>query len=276
MADSEFEFTDDEEDQFSLSPSPEKELDEDELLEEDLKDPVLKPVKVESVGSPDPTPLVDDKQLEELLDTTKAPKRRYPQKKTETLNPEDDELLDLIEPEKREKKKKGKKEKVKYEVNYKPYSPNLKGYENVDKVERVSHCVICGKEVDDIDSHALNKHPIIYYNFLLPHCTCETDGKPTLISVRAEEYFNLIRKYDFPETMKRMGITRMCCRSKFAAPVALPMIDRNKDRFNNTIDGKKHDTKEIIIHNLPLRPVLEGDKLKSKKKDKRRDAAPDL
>jgi DNA-directed RNA polymerase subunit N (RpoN/RPB10) len=179
---------------------------------------------------------------------------------------------------KQKEAKKGKKERPeRRKIEYKNIEPDISGYDEKEVNLRPEECVICGKTVDDISTHTIEKHPISYYNYLLPHCTCLDDtGKPTKISNRAKEYFDLIKKYKFPEVMKKMKVSRMCCRSRFAGPVVLPMIDRNRDRFIDTVSKKRMDTALIVIDDVPDRPIIVKGKKTKKGEDKRRNMAPEL
>ena len=249
-----------------LSPKDEEESEDEEV---DILSSKLGKLKIKKLSEKEKL----ERELESLY---KAPSPDEEQQEERPISPDltDKERAELEIQRLRSKKTKKRDRPERRKVEYHRVEPGVEGYEIEVPELRPTECTICGQSQPDISKHTIEKHPIMYYNFLLPHCTClNEEGNPTPISPRAQEYFELIRKHSFIDTMKKMNISRMCCRSKFASPVVMPMIDRHRDRFVDTIEKKRMDTKFITIHGVPKLPVVGKEK---KKTSKRRDMAPEL
>ena len=93
-----------------------------------------------------------------------------------------------------------------------------------------------------------------FYSVIHPTCSCRgIDGNPRRIGVMYREYYKRLKSGESPidilNTIKDedgLGITRMCCRSRFLSIPVIPMIDRSRNRMINDINKKnikKYDTK---------------------------------
>lgn len=70
--------------------------------------------------------------------------------------------------------------------------------------------------------------------YLRPYCTCQDKNRAqTRLGCRQREYEELIAKNDFDTVMKKMDVTRMCCRLAFLNMPRLFLDRESEGRYTN-------------------------------------------
>ena len=117
-----------------------------------------------------------------------------------------------------------------------------------------------------------------FYSILSDTCSCRDEyGELRKIGNLYKAYYSSIVKDKEPpiDTLNRMNITRMCCRSRFLSMPIVPMIERSKDRIVDTMTNTSQDTAPIyptrknnfpVVHDKQVRKPSNNVNITSKYK----------